>query len=223
MKKILCLMAGMMCLQGVQAAEPALDNDKNKISYTLGYQLAQSLRQQGFELDGEVAASAVRDAFAGNKPRMSQAEMQATIQTMNAMLLQKKVELAQANHEAGKKFLAENKAKKGVVTRDSGLQYKVIKAGTGKSPKATDTVVAHYEGRLLNGNVFDSSIQRGSPATFPLSRVIKGWQEVVPLMKEGAKWQVYIPAELAYGEQGAGQKIGPNETLIFDIELIKIN
>jgi FKBP-type peptidyl-prolyl cis-trans isomerase FklB len=223
MKKLLCLMAGMLCLQGVQAAEPALDNDKNKISYTLGYQLAQSLRQQGFDLDGEVAAGAVRDAFAGKQPRMTQAEMQETIQAMNAALLQKKVELGKANHEAGKKFLAENKTKKGVVTRDSGLQYKVIKAGTGKSPKITDTVVAHYEGRLLNGNVFDSSIQRGTPATFPLSRVIKGWQEVVPLMKEGAKWQVYIPSELAYGERGAGQNIGPNETLIFDIELIKIN
>ena len=223
MKKILCLMAGVLCLQSVQAAEPALDNDKSKISYTLGYQLAQSLRQQGFDLDGDVAASAVRDAFKGNAPRMSQQEMEATIQAMNTALMQKKIELAQANHEAGKKFLDENKKKKGVVTRDSGLQYKVIKAGTGKQPKVSDTVVAHYEGRLINGKVFDSSVQRGTPATFPLSRVIKGWQEVVPLMKEGAKWEVYIPAELAYGERGAGQNIGPNETLIFDIELIKIN
>ncbi|MGD8514452.1 MAG: FKBP-type peptidyl-prolyl cis-trans isomerase [Granulosicoccaceae bacterium] len=223
MKKLLCLMGGILCLQGVQAAEPALDNDQKKISYTLGYQLAQSLRQQGFDLDAEVAAGAVRDAFSGSKPKMSQAEMEATVQAMNAALMQKKVEMAKANYEAGKKFLEENKSKEGVVALDSGLQYKVLKAGTGKSPKVSDTVVAHYEGRLLNGNVFDSSIQRGSPATFPLARVIKGWQEVVPLMKEGAKWQVYIPSDLAYGEKGAGRNIGPNETLIFDIELIRIN
>lgn len=223
MKKLLLVVSGLVCLQAVYAAEPALESDKQKISYTLAYQLAQSLRQQGFELDGEIAASAVRDAFSGGTPKMTQAEMQATIQTMNAMLMQKKVEIAQQNHEAGQKFLVENKKKEGVVTLPSGLQYKVMTKGTGKSPKVSDTVVAHYEGRLINGNVFDSSIKRGSPATFPLARVIKGWQEALPLMKEGAKWQVYIPAELAYGENGAGRNIGPNETLIFDIELIKVN
>ena len=126
------------------------------------------------------------------------------------------------NLEAGQAFLEANKKKEGVVTLPSGLQYKIITEGTGKQPKSTDTVVAHYRGTLINGTEFDSSYKRNEPATFPVAGVIKGWQEVLPLMKEGAKWQVYIPAELAYGPRGAGDIIGPNEVLVFDIELLSV-
>jgi FKBP-type peptidyl-prolyl cis-trans isomerase FklB len=122
----------------------------------------------------------------------------------------------------GETFLAENGKKEGVKTLASGLQYKVVKAGTGKTPKATDTVKVHYNGTLVDGTVFDSSIQRGEPASFPVNQVIAGWTEALQLMKEGDKWQLYIPAKLAYGEQGAGGKIGPNSTLIFDVELLSI-
>ena len=149
--------------------------------------------------------------------------MQAVVQKMNAAILQKQVEIADKNYKAGQDFLAENKKKDGVKTTKSGLQYKVVKSGEGKTPKASDKVVAHYEGRLISGKVFDSSIKRGSPATFPVNGVIKGWQEALQLMKEGDKWQVFIPSELAYGEKGVGRNIGPNEALIFDIELIKVN
>ena len=126
------------------------------------------------------------------------------------------------NLEAGQAYLEANKKKEGVVTLPSGLQYKIITEGKGKQPKSTDTVVAHYRGTLINGTEFDSSYKRNEPATFPVAGVIKGWQEALPLMKEGAKWQVYIPAELAYGPRGAGDVIGPNEVLVFDIELLSV-
>ena len=124
--------------------------------------------------------------------------------------------------QAGEKFLAENKTKPGVKTLDDGIQYKIIKEGTGKKPTAESSVVAHYRGTLIDGTEFDSSYKRGEPATFPLNGVIKGWQEVLPMMADGSEWQVYIPSELAYGSRGAGANIGPNETLIFDIELIDV-
>jgi FKBP-type peptidyl-prolyl cis-trans isomerase FklB len=126
------------------------------------------------------------------------------------------------NKAEGEKFLADNKKKEGIKTTASGLQYKVIKDGTGKTPKATDTVSTHYRGTLISGKEFDSSYKRGEPAEFPVNGVIKGWTEALQLMKEGAKWQLFIPSELAYGERGAGQDIGPNSTLIFDIELLSV-
>lgn len=124
--------------------------------------------------------------------------------------------------QKGEEFLKENAAKEGVKTLPSGLQYKVLKEGDGKSPKATDTVVVHYKGTLINGKEFDSSYKRGEPAEFPVNRVIKGWTEALQLMKEGSKWMLYIPSNLAYGERGAGADIGPNETLIFEVELLKV-
>jgi FKBP-type peptidyl-prolyl cis-trans isomerase FklB len=212
-----------MFTQAASAADAKLDTDQKKMAYTLGYQLGLSLRQQGFELDADTVSAAVHDVFTGKQPKLNQAEMQAVVQKMNAAMLQKQVELADNNYKAGQKFLKDNKDKDGVKTTKSGLQYKVVKNGSGKTPKPSDKVVAHYEGRLISGKVFDSSIKRGSPATFPVNGVIKGWQEALQLMKEGDKWQVYIPSDLAYGEKGVGRNIGPNETLIFDIELIKVN
>jgi len=216
------LLAGAFIGQA-QAADVALDNDKKKFSYTLGYQIAQNLASKGMVLDPDAAAKAVHDLFSGKPPALTVEEMKAVVARITEDAKAKRNEIATANSENGKKFLADNKKKDGVKTLKSGLQYKVIFNGDGKKPKASSSVVAHYEGRLINGKVFDSSIKRGSPATFPVNGVIKGWQEALQLMPVGSKWQVYIPSELAYGENGASGAIGPNETLIFDIELLKIN
>jgi len=213
---------GIMLTQ-VQAADVVLDDDKKKFSYTLGYQIAQNLAKQGALLDADAAAKAVHDAFSGKAPVLSVEEMKAVVARIQEQAIKKRDEIGKKSLATGKKFLEENASKEGVKTLDSGLQYKVLIEGNGEIPKADSTVVAHYEGRLINGNVFDSSIKRGSPATFPVNGVIKGWQETLKLMPTGSKWQVYIPSDLAYGEKGAGGSIGPNETLIFDIELISIN
>ena len=224
MKRTLMVMACTMGLVGaVQAAELKLEDDAKKLSYTLGFQIAQNLARQGMSLDAEAASRAVHDVFSGAKPLLSVEEMQAVVQRVQKTAVEKRNAMASTNQKAGDAFLTENKGKDGVKTTASGLQYKVVRAGTGKSPVATDEVEVHYEGRLINGKVFDSSIQRGKSISFGVNKVIKGWTEALQLMKEGARWQVYIPSKLAYGEKGAGGAIGPNETLIFDVELIKIN
>jgi len=224
MKRTLMVMACTMGLVGaVQAAELKLEDDAKKLSYTLGFQIAQNLARQGMTLDAEAASRAVHDVFSGAKPLLSVEEMQAVVQRVQKAAVEKRNAMASTNQKAGDAFLTENKGKKGVKTTASGLQYKVVRAGTGKSPVATDEVEVHYEGRLINGKVFDSSIQRGKSISFGVNKVIKGWTEALQLMKEGARWQVYIPSKLAYGEKGAGGAIGPNETLTFDVELIKIN
>lgn len=224
MKRTLMVLAGTMAFAGVvQAAELKLEDDAKKLSYTLGFQIAQNLARQGMALDAEAASRAVHDVFSGAKPMLSVEEMQAVVQRVQATALEKRKTMAETNQKAGDAFLVENKAKDGVKTTSSGLQYKVVKAGTGKSPVATSEVEVHYEGRLINGKVFDSSIQRGKSISFGVNKVIKGWTEALQLMKEGARWQIYIPSALAYGENGAGAAIGPNETLVFDVELIKVN
>jgi FKBP-type peptidyl-prolyl cis-trans isomerase FklB len=203
--------------------EPAgLKTDKQKFSYTAGYQIGQNLKRQNLDLDSKTFSQGVQDAIANAKPRLKPEEMQAAIQAQQKKDMEKQAAAAKKNLDAGLAFLEANKKKDGVVTLPSGLQYKVITEGKGKQPKSTDTVVAHYRGTLINGTEFDSSYQRNEPATFPVAGVIKGWQEALPLMKEGAKWQVYIPSDLAYGPRGAGGEIGPNEALIFDIELLSV-
>ena len=157
--------------------------------------------------------------FAGKMPEIIPDEANKILQDYFDKLQNKKGEAAL---KAGEKFLSENKSKEGVVTLPSGLQYKILKEGNGPKPKASDTVKCHYEGRLINGAVFDSSIRRGEPAEFPVNGVIAGWVEALQLMNTGSKWQLYIPSELAYGARGAGQSIGPNETLVFDVELLDI-
>ena len=216
-------MTGALMGPTLQAEELKLEDDAKKLSYTLGFQIAQNLARQGMALDAEAASRAVHDVFSGAQPLLSVDEMKAVVQRVQTAALEKRKSASDANQKTGETFLAENKSKEGVKTTDSGLQYKVIKAGTGKSPSATDEVEVHYEGRLVNGKVFDSSIQRGKSISFGVNKVIKGWTEALQLMKEGARWQVYIPSKLAYGEKGAGGAIGPNETLIFDVQLIKIN
>lgn len=203
---------------------PPLETVDQRFSYMVGLQLGQRMMEQGLgkTLDVDAFAQALRDTFAGEKPRLSMEEMQATVKEVQALRDQEQQEKTGKAQAEGKAFMAENMKKDGVQTTASGLQYTVVTAGTGEKPLAADTVQVHYEGRLLNGTVFDSSYARGEPATFGVGQVIPGWQEALQLMPAGSKWEVWIPSELAYGEQGAGGDIGPNETLNFTIELIEI-
>ena len=207
---------------GKEPAGTGLKTDKQKFSYTAGYQIGQNLKRQNLDLDSKAFNQGAQDAITNAKPRLKPEEMQAAVQAQQKKDMEKQEARAKKNLEAGQAFLEANKKKDGVKTLPSGLQYKVITEGKGKQPTAADTVVAHYRGTLINGTEFDSSYKRNEPATFPVQGVIKGWQEALPMMKEGAKWQVFIPAELGYGPQGAGAAIGPNETLVFDIELISV-
>jgi FKBP-type peptidyl-prolyl cis-trans isomerase FklB len=205
--------------------KPNLKDQKNKESYSLGYQFGQSLKAQGLDINLEVYTSGLRDALGGAKPPLSQEEMQKTVSELQQRVMaarQKESKEAGAKNLAeGKAFLEENKKKEGVKTLPSGLQYKVLKEGSGKTPKATDEVTVNYKGTLISGTEFDSSYKRGKPATFQLDKVIRGWTEAVQLMKEGSKWQLFIPPELGYGDRGGGP-IPPNSTLIFEVELISV-
>ncbi len=202
---------------------PALETQRQKLGYIVGLDIAENLKRQGLsDIDADALAQAIKDVNAGIEPRLSEADRAMTIQALTQERAEKQAAKAQANLEAGQKFLADNGKKEGVVTTDSGLQYIVVKEGSGKQPTQEDTVVAHYRGTLIDGTEFDSSYGRGEPATFPVGGVIPGWQEVLKLMKVGAKWKVFIPAGLGYGTRGAGNSIGPNEALIFDIELVSI-
>ena len=190
------------------------------LSYSVGVLVAQNLKQQGLDkVNPADLAKAIEDVVEGNDLKVALQDANRNVQTY----MQQAQQRAQAaNAEKGKKFLEDNKSKEGVKVTDSGLQYKVLTEGTGKMPKASDEVTVHYEGTLIDGTVFDSSYKRGQPTSFPLNGVIKGWTEGLQLMKEGAKYRFYIPSELAYGARGAGAQIGPNSTLIFDVELLEI-
>jgi len=213
---------------GLAGEEPALKSLKEKVSYCIGLNIGKSMKQDSVDLDPDVLVRGIRDALSGAKPLLTDAEIQEAMvafqkETQAKAAADRKVSGEKAKKE-GEAFLADNKKKEGVVTRPSGLQYKVIKKGTGnRNPKATDTVVTHYVGTLLDGTEFDSSIKRGEPAQFEVGGVIPGWTEALQLMKVGDKWQLFIPSNLAYGERGAGRAIGPNETLIFEVELLGIS
>jgi FKBP-type peptidyl-prolyl cis-trans isomerase FklB len=199
---------------------------KERASYAIGMNIGKSLKKERIDVDLKLVAQGLKDALAGAKPLCSEAEMQEAMSAVQkeaqASQGARNKELAVMNTKEGEAFLAENKTKDGVTTTKSGLQYKVIKSGTGKMPKASDTVVTHYRGTLIDGTVFDSSYDRGVPATFPVGRVIKGWTEALQLMPVGSKWKLFIPSNLAYGEEGFPPDIGPNAMLIFDIELLSI-
>jgi FKBP-type peptidyl-prolyl cis-trans isomerase FklB len=205
------------------AAESGLETDKEKMSYVMGFQVGSQLVQQGYDVDVKALSMAIEDALNGKEPRLSEAQAREVMERQQKRLAETQQKQGTVNAEKGKAYLAANKEKSGVTTLDNGLQYKVITAGTGKKPKETDNVTVHYRGTLIDGTEFDSSYGRGEPASFPVNRVIPGWTQALQLMSEGAKWQVFIPSDLAYGERGAGAKIGPNATLVFDIELIKVN
>ncbi len=204
------------------ASAGELKTEKQKLSYIIGYQIGFNLKREGTEIDPSLLSEAVQDALNGTEPKLSKEEMQATMKAVQQRKMQEQKARLEKNEKAGQDFLAANKKKEGVVELPSGLQYKIIKAGSGSQPKADDTVTVNYKGTLITGKQFDSSYDRGQPATFPINGVIQGWQEALQLMKEGAKWEIYVPAKLAYGARGAGSDIGPGETLIFDVELLEI-
>ncbi|QDT30749.1 Peptidyl-prolyl cis-trans isomerase Mip precursor [Gimesia panareensis] len=218
---------GCASLAQAQNEKSQLKDQKQKVSYGIGFNLGQNLMRDNLDLDPQILAKGIIDAMTKQKPQMTEDEIRATLLAFQEQLrkdAQTKMEkAAQANVAKGKKFLADNAKKEGVKTTKSGLQYKVIKSGKGKTPKLTDEVTTHYRGTLIDGTEFDSSYKRKQPATFPVNRVIGGWTEALQLMKEGDKWQLFIPSDLAYGERGSGPDIGPNEVLIFDIELLKVN
>lgn len=203
-----------------------LKTDKDKVSYGVGVSVAKNLKQQGVEADVEILVQGLRDELSGAKLLMNEDELAKTLGAYQNELRQKQLEArkkaGEENQKEGEAFLAENKKKEGVVTLPSGLQYKILKAGEGKKPTEADTVEVHYRGTLINGAEFDSSLRRGQPITFKLTGIIPGWREALKLMPVGSKWQLFIPPQHAYGEQGAGKEIKPNSTLIFEVELLAI-
>lgn len=221
------LMAGCICLSGTQlfaAEQQKLETEKEKISYTLGMTIGNNLKKD-VEIDLEAFFQGVKDAHSGDN-LLTQEEMQQTMMAFQQQMQQKQMkkmqEAAATNKKAGKQFLEENMEKEGVVVLDSGLQYQIMEEGEGASPDANSTVVCHYKGTTIDGEVFDSSYKRGEPATFPLNGVIPGWTEALQLMQVGSKWKLFIPSDLAYGDKGAGQMIEPGSTLIFEVELLEI-
>ncbi len=200
---------------------PALDTDVAKASYGLGYNIAGNVdNQYGKALDTKAFLSGVEDGFSGAQAKVAEAAVLESLNALNDARTQERSKLAESNLAASKAFLAENGKKKGVVTTASGLEYEVLVVGKGPKPKLTDTVTTHYTGTLIDGTVFDSSVERGAPATFPVKGVIPGWVEALQLMPVGSKWRIVVPPDLAYKERGAGNRIGPNEALIFEVELI---
>ncbi|MBA4392315.1 MAG: hypothetical protein C0407_02065 [Desulfobacca sp.] len=212
--------------QVVTAESVTLKNQKDKVSYSIGINMGRNLKQMAVDVDPDTFVKGFKDAFSGGKSLLSDEEMQTVMTAFQKEMAAKQAEkmkvVGEKNKKEGEAFLAENKKKEGIKTLTSGLQYKVIKEGTGKTPKATDKVSTHYQGTLIDGTEFDSSYKRGEPATFPVKGVIPGWTEALQHMKVGSKWQLFIPAKLAYGERGAGPNIGPNSVLIFTMELLSI-
>ncbi len=206
---------------------PALATEQDKISYAIGADIGGSLKRMEAEVNLDKLTAGLRDALAGSKLQLSDEEIMASMQAFQTKAREKMMAQRAAATEkaakAGVEFLEANKKKEGVVTLPSGLQYKVIKQGDGVKPKATDTVKTHYRGTLVDGKEFDSSYKRGEPAQFPVGGVIKGWTEALQLMPVGSKWQLVIPSDLAYGEQGAGADIPPNSVLVFEIELLEVS
>jgi FKBP-type peptidyl-prolyl cis-trans isomerase FklB len=228
MKRLATAMCAVVALSGAAFAAdaPAFQGEKEKLGYSIGMDIGGNLKKQSIEVDADSLAKGFKDSYTGGKTLLTEEESKQAIQEFQKKMMAKQAETmkqaADKNKADGEKFLAENGKKEGVKTLPSGLQYKEITAGAGKSPKATDTVTTHYKGTLIDGTEFDSSYKRGEPATFPVSGVIPGWTEALQLMKEGSKWQLFLPSSLAYGERGAGRDIGPNAALIFEVELISV-
>lgn len=206
--------------QSVQAA--GLTTQKERLSYAAGYQIAKSMKARATIFDSKAFIAAIEDVLGNKTPRVSEQDMQAAIEVDRKQRIEQQAKVVNDTKVSGDKFRAAFATGKDVTKTASGILYQVLKVGTGDKPKATDTVTVHYRGTLINGKEFDSSYKRGQPATFPLNRVIQGWQEVVQLMQPGGKVKAVIPPELAYGERGAGQMIAPGSTLVFEIELLSI-
>jgi FKBP-type peptidyl-prolyl cis-trans isomerase FklB len=212
----------LVATQAVASDDVNLASTDAKISYAIGLQIGESLKAEGVPLDQAALSAAVADVINGADPRLSNEDIQKALVDFQEQKIQYMEQKANINKSKGAEYLTANKAKDGVKVTDSGLQYRVVTTGSGSSPSPTDMVTVHYRGTLINGEEFDSSYSRNEPATFPVNGVIQGWQEVLPMMKEGDKWEVTIPSGLAYGERGTGSGIGPNETLVFEIDLITV-
>jgi FKBP-type peptidyl-prolyl cis-trans isomerase FklB len=221
--RMIIILAFLFLVSQVNAQENlVLKNQKDKMSYIIGMDIGNNLKKQSIDVEPNILVKGVKDALTGGKPLLTEQEIRETMTAFQNEMRVKQEVVARKNKEQGDSFLADNKKKEGVKTLQSGLQYKVIKVGVGKKPKLNEYVTTHYRGTLIDGTEFDSSYKRGQPATFQVSGVIPGWTEALQLMETGAKWQLFIPSNLAYGERGAGGVIGPNATLIFEIELISI-
>jgi FKBP-type peptidyl-prolyl cis-trans isomerase FklB len=228
MVRVSIVMLAVVLFAGVAVAQEQnpLKTDKDRLSYALGMDLGNQMMKQSIDLDPELFARGLKDAFARRETLMTEDDARVIISLLQKELMAKQAaaskEVGEKNKAEGAAFLARNLKEPGVVTLPSGLQYKPLKTGDGPKPIADDAVVCHYRGTLIDGKEFDSSYRRNEPATLPLKNVIKGWSEALQLMTVGSKWQIFIPPELAYGERGAGADIGPNATLIFEVELIAI-
>lgn len=210
------------------AAEPMeLKTEDDKISYSVGHRLGGDFKRQGVQINSDALLRGIEDAAGGGEGLLTEQEMRAVMTKLasrvQAEQRERVVQQSAENLKAAEAFLAENAAKEGVTALPSGLQYKVVSSGSGKSPKESDRVTVHYRGRLIDGTEFDSSYSRGEPTSFGVNQVIPGWTEALQLMKEGDKWELYIPPKLAYGERGAGTRIPPNSALIFEVELISVD
>jgi FKBP-type peptidyl-prolyl cis-trans isomerase FklB len=233
MKWMAVLGVGLLAAQASAGEPQVLQTEKEKMSYAVGVDTGRNLRQLETEVDLGLLIKGVKDGLSGEKLLMTEKELWATRNATQKEMRRKQTAERQKkastrkmpgedNKKAGEAFLAENKAKDGVVALPSGLQYKIVKAGDGRKPMETDTVECHYRGTLIDGTVFDSSYARGKPSTFKITGVIPGWREAIKLMPVGSKWELFIPPHLAYGEKGAGRNIGPNATLIFEVELVSV-
>jgi len=225
-KKVFVLLLLSVFAVGSVSAEDTLKSKQEKLGYAIGMNIASNMKQQNVDVDADQLAAGLTAVLKGEKTVLSQEEMgqilMAYQQEMQMKQMAKAAEEAAKNEKISQNFLAENGKKDGVVTLPSGLQYKIVKAGTGAMPAVDSKVQVHYRGSLVDGTEFDSSYKRGEPASFPVNGVISGWTEALQLMKEGAKWQLVIPSDLAYGENGAPPMIPPNATLVFDVELLKV-
>jgi FKBP-type peptidyl-prolyl cis-trans isomerase FklB len=208
------------------ASELTLTTDKDKDSYAIGMNIGKSLHRDAVEVDPAILLRGLKDAMAGGKTLLTEEQAKTAMAALQAQVRKAQEEkatvAAETNKKEGDAFLAENKTKDGVVTLPSGLQYKIVTEGSGPKPTASDSVVCNYRGTLLNGTEFDSSYKHGEPITIPVGRVIKGWSEALQLMPVGSKWELFIPPDLAYGPRGAGNDIGPNATIVFEVELVSI-
>lgn len=222
MKRILLAAGIAITSTSVFAVGTSLETDAEKFSYAFGINFTQSMMRQGAPLDADAVYMAIKDALSNSAPRLSAEAMDTALRSAAQKAGEKKKAMAGENLTKGKAFMDKNKAKKGVTTLPDGLQYEVLRDGTGAQPSADNKVKVHYTGTLIDGREFDSSKRAGKPVSFPVNGVIEGWSKILPLMKVGARWLVTIPPELAYGVNGSGAVIGPNETLVFEIELLDI-
>ena len=225
MQKVLLTLASAVILTAPVMAQD-LESEQGKLGYSIGYEFGAELRSYDIDLDLDAVLQAVRDAYSQTEPRVEVAEMRQLMMELQEQIRQERMaafqQLAEDNQERADQFLTENRGKSGIVALPSGVQYRVIEEGEGSRPGLEDVVTVHYRGSKIDGREFDSSFRRGVPAVFQVNSVIEGWQEVLPLMREGAMWQVFLPPELAFGVRGDPPIIGPNEALQFDIRLVKL-